>query len=66
MITVSKKAPSLMFLEGSYYSSKMVYILKGCVHYTCASLIFKSNGKTRKNVFYLTLNPLFVLEKIKF
>ena len=49
MITVSKKAPSLMFLQGSYYSSKMVYILKGCVHYTCASLFFKSNGKHLSN-----------------
>ena len=43
--------------------------LKGCVRYIFASLFLVLNGSTcqiKKNVFYFTSKPLFVLEKIKF
>ena len=49
--------------------NKRLYILKGCVHYICASLYLslnKSTCQTKKNVFYFTSKALFVLEKIKF
>ena len=42
---------------------------KGCVHYIFASLCLglnKSTCQMKKNVFYFTSKPLFVLEKIKF
>ena len=44
-------------------------ILKGCVRYIFASLFLGLNESTcqlKKNVFYFTSEPLFVLEKIKF
>ena len=43
--------------------------LKGCVHYIFASLCLGLNESTcqiKKNVFYFTSKPLFVLEKMKF
>ena len=42
-------------------------MVKGCVHYIFANLFFKSKRdtcQTRKNVFYFTSKPLFVLKKI--
>ena len=45
------------------------YLLKGCVCYIFASLIFslnKSPCQTRKNAFYFASKALFVLKKIKF
>ena len=44
-------------------------LLKGCVHYIFAILFLglkESTCQMRKNVFYFTSKPLFVLEKIKF
>ena len=43
--------------------------LKGCVRYIFASLFLGLNERTcqiKKNVFYFTSKPLFLLEKIKF
>ena len=43
--------------------------IKGCVHYIFASLFLGLNESTcqmKKNVFYFTSKPLFILEKIKF
>ena len=43
--------------------------IKGCVRYIFASLFLSLNESTcqmKKNVFYFTSKPLFVLEKIKF
>ena len=54
----------------SHYSASPVKKPKGCVHYICASLFFKSKTKVLfkpgKKVFYFTSKALFVLEKIKF
>ena len=46
-----------------------VFIFKGCVRYIFASLFLglnKSTCQIKKNVFYFTSKPLFVLKKIKF
>ena len=45
------------------------YFLKGCVRYIFASLFLDLNEFTcqmKKNVFYFTSKPLFVLEKDRF
>ena len=43
-------------------------LIKGCVCYIFASLLYglnKSTCQMKKNVFYFTSKPIFVLEKIK-
>ena len=46
-----------------------ILMVKGCACYIFASFFVyrkESTFKTRKNVFYFTSNPLFILEIIKF
>ena len=48
---------------------KIDVFIKGCVCYIFASLFLGLNESTcqiKKNVFYFTLKPLFVFEKIEF
>ena len=52
-----------------FFSEKPGLLLKGCVRYIFAGLFLglnESTCQTKKNVFYFTSKPLFVLEKIKF
>ena len=54
-----------------YFVNQLIYhsIIEGCVRYIFASLCFDLKEGTcqmKKNVFYFTSKPLFVLEKIKF
>ena len=52
-----------------YYGKCPANNFEGCVHYIFASLFLGLNESTcqmKKNVFYFTSKPLFVLQKIKF
>ena len=55
--------------QKEFASRQILCHLKGCARYIFASLFLGLNESTcqiKKNVFYFTSKPHFVLEKIKF